>query len=277
MQERRRALLYGGGSNDSNSLPGEFSVSATKKVRFAKGNLVATITGQISGTDVYTGTWDFAEHQYDAIGTVTNQSFTTGAKLYLFGWVGSDAAYNSYGLCSNYSGETASANYITYYGNIHNTLKTDWGNIPDIIINKGSGYRSLTSAEVTYLLSSRTNATSLRGLGKVGDVPGLILLPDNWSCPTGLSFSAYITAYTNNVYTTTQWSAMENAGAIFLPTGFYRQGYRTYSMQAGYYRLSDSYYMGGTTVYTFMITPNNIGIKDSDKEFGYSVRLVKEV
>ncbi len=42
------------------ALNGVFSVSADKKVRFAKGNLQYTQSTQ---------TWSFAEHQYDIIGT----------------------------------------------------------------------------------------------------------------------------------------------------------------------------------------------------------------
>lgn len=43
-------------------LPGEFSISQTKKVRFAKGNLkVSKVEGQYSK-------WEFHEHQYDFIG-----------------------------------------------------------------------------------------------------------------------------------------------------------------------------------------------------------------
>ena len=46
---------------------------------------------------------------------------------------------------------------------------------------------------------------------------GLVLLPDKWQLPEGLSFTADPTDWTTNTYTAEQWAEMEAVGAVFLP------------------------------------------------------------
>lgn len=271
MQERRRALLYGG-SDSGNLLPGEFSVSATKKIKFSKGNLVATITEQVSGTEYYLGTWDIAENQYDFATVQSTTPFAIGSKLYLFGWVGDRAAFDSYGLFSN------EQNAQMYY--LGDSLKTDWGNIPNLVSKIGSGYRTFTQSEITYLVGERTNASSLKGTGTVNNIKGNLLLPDNWSCPSGCYFSSTANNFTTNTYNLNQWKLMEDAGAVFLPTGFYRIGNRTYASSTGnnygYYWTSthrDGYsvsYILTTGLYAF-------NVSTISQYYGMAVRLIKDV
>ena len=55
-------------------------------------------------------------------------------------------------------------------------MKSDWGN------TIGSGWRTLTSAEWTYLFDSRTTTSGVRyAKATVNGVSGVILLPDDWS------------------------------------------------------------------------------------------------
>ena len=60
------------------ALPGLFSVGEGKQVYFSKGNLQYRAT---------TGTWRFAEHQYDIVGKDNNKiSETYDGWIDLFGW-----------------------------------------------------------------------------------------------------------------------------------------------------------------------------------------------
>lgn len=101
----------------------------------------------------------------------------------------------------------------------------DWG-IYNRISNGGNQqglWRTLTSAEWTYLFRMRTGYASLRGLGKVEGNAGVIVLPDDWTLPTGLTFTAATTAAARdaNAYTAEQWALMEANGAVFLPFAGY--------------------------------------------------------
>ena len=136
------------------ALPGLFSVSATRQVRFSQGNLQYQAS---------TNTWRFAEHQYDYVGTQTadrygyyggnvsgsdnsNISSTYSGWIDLFGW----------GTGSN---PTLSSTSYMDYGTF-----VDWGSNP--ISNGGNTvnqWRTLTIAEWNYLLNTRTDASSKRG------------------------------------------------------------------------------------------------------------------
>ena len=86
------------------------------------------------------------------------------------------------------------------------------------------GWRVLTKDEWSYIFNERTNHNALYGQGKVNGINGLILLPDEWQPPTGLTFTPLWSTdkgYDLNVYTSAQWTDMENAGAVFLPCGGY--------------------------------------------------------
>ena len=75
-------------------------------------------------------------------------------------------------------------------------------------------WRTLTSAEMTYILNTRPDAASKKATASVAGVPGTILLPDDWELPSGLTFTAanYSTSAPVNVYTAAQWQSMEANG-----------------------------------------------------------------
>ena len=178
------------------ALPGLFSVSATQQVRFSKGNLQYQAS---------TDTWRFASNQYDYVGyTNSNISASYSGWIDLFGW----GTGNNPTLASNNN-----ADYSTF---------VDWGS--NAISNGGNQpntWRTLCRDEWTYLINGRPSAVQKRGQGYIANTYGLILIPDyNWVVPNGLTFS---TSSQNN-YTTSQWTEMENAGAIFLPSAGSRYG-----------------------------------------------------
>ena len=208
-------------------LPGKFSVSSDKQVQFSQGNLQYQAS---------TATWRFAGHQYDVLrdGNV-NISPSYEGWIDLFGW----GTGNNPTLASE-----DGKDYTTF---------TEWG--INIISNGGNienQWRTLEMQEWTYIFRNRASAESLFGMGSVNGVNGVILLPDDWNTPEGLSFNAstqnglqwkeghyeqegtgFITSrytdegknhFLDNTYTTEQWEKMEDAGAVFLPTGWSRWG-----------------------------------------------------
>ena len=195
---------------------GLFSVSATKKVFFSKGNLRATYDGS-------SWTWSFADHQYDAVGNAAANASISGkgtvsanGSVDLFGWVGASSAITDMAAFGISNSQTNSD-----YGNVvGEALQNDWGT--NAISNGGNvanyGWRTLTQVEWNYVVNTRAGADSKKGAAKVSGVKGWILLPDAWTLPAGASFTAgHTSGYTTNSYTAEQWAVMESAGAVFLP------------------------------------------------------------
>jgi len=251
---------------------GTFSVSDSKQVTFSPGNLQYTQS---------TNTWSFAENQYDYIGTdnVTGGSVESDAtygdskygtalsdKVDLFGW--STSATNF--------GVSTSDDYNDYSG-----FFVDWGT-NKIGNDDPNTWRTLTREEWDYLLNTRANASSLKGVAQVDGVNGLIFLPDNWTCPAGVTFKSgfhsnygvdYYTAY--QTFTADQWFKLESAGAVFLPATGYRGGSDVRVVQnRGYYWSATedgSYYAYGLFFYS------DVAGMDGFRHGGLSVRLVKDL
>ena len=97
----------------------------------------------------------------------------------------------------------------------------------------GKTWYTMPEDEWNYLLSTRANAADKKGQAVVNDVKGYILLPDEWSLPEGLSFTATPNNYTANVYTASQWEKLEAAGAVFLPAAGFRYGIDINGLPAG--------------------------------------------
>lgn len=89
----------------------------------------------------------------------------------------------------------------------------DWGS-NTISNSNNTGWRTLSLPEWEYLLDYRPGAARKRGMARVRDISGVVLLPDNWTAPSGVPV---FSPTGDNIYTTVQWAAMENNGAIFLP------------------------------------------------------------
>ena len=250
-----------------------FSVNSSKQVTFSPGNLQYTRS---------TNTWSFAENQYDYIGTdnVTGGSVSTDAtygdsksgtaladKVDLFGWSTSTTNF----------GVSTSTNYNDYSGSF-----VDWGT-NKIGNDAPNTWRTLTYNEWYYLRHTRTNANDLCGVAQVKGVNGLIFLPDNWTCPEGLTFksgfhSSYGVDYyaTYQTFTAEQWSKLEAAGAIFLPAAGDRYGSDVYDVQYGsyYWSATKSNSIGADCLYFYSGRADMLG---DYRYYGLSVRLVKDL
>lgn len=254
------------------ALKGKFSVSADKAVRFSQGNLQCYLD--------YPRVWFFAEKQTDFIGQVA-----VNDTIDLFGWSGKGVFRDPiYG--ADFNGATQ------YY----NGDFVDWGN--NVIGDAPAGtWHTPSSEEWYYLLCKRPNAATLFALATVDTVHGLIILPDDWTTPDGLTFTPstekglqpseqnYISktedGYSHNIYTTEQWQALEQAGAVFLPAA----GDRYMSVSSvnvyGNYWASTPIYTadnaGGINFCGSAWGSNVSAAGGGARSYGHSVRLVKDI
>ena len=199
-------------------LPGEFTVDGSgNKVKFSKGNL------QYIGS---TGTWRFAEHQWDYLGNTTSQgSATENVDRDLFGWGctgNQDTRSNAHTYQTNYMPYSTSGNsavlgepayYINPYGygpdyysatkyGLSVNDKSDWGCL-EIGTDPAGTWRTLSNAEWKWLLgpsysqnpgtdcrtSSTINGTANAryAMVKVNDVCGLMVFPDVFAWPSDVA------------------------------------------------------------------------------------------
>ena len=236
-----------------------FSVSETQKVTFSPGNLQYHPANN---------EWRFAPSQLDYIGDAnSNCSSTYNGWLDLFGW--STSATN-FGVSTSTDENDYSGSFV------------DWGT--NTIGNDAPNtWRTLTYDEWEYLLKTRPNASSLKGVAEVNGVNGLVFLPDNWVYPEGITFKSgfhssdgvdYYAAY--QTFTADQWSMLEAAGAVFLPAAGRRVGWRVYDVQYGGYYGSAT----GDGSYLALRLDFDSGAANMyycDCYGGQSVRLVKDL
>lgn len=249
-------------------LPGAFSVSGTRQVHFSRGNLQYEV-----GSD---NNWRFAEHQYDYVGIV-NQYFNSQdwtGWIDLFGWgTGNNPTYNA--AVSSWSSNPTYSQF------------TDWGE--NAISNGGNQvnlWRTLDKDEWNYMLNSRDGATSKRGTGNINGVGGLIILPDEWTLPSGGHFNSGFPTndvWTRNSYTVEDWALMEAAGAVFLPAA----GVRQYPYTVGGVGTSGRYWSStpsNSITQAYRLYFISTGLYQSDnsitienRNYGCSVRLVQNI
>lgn len=248
------------------ALKGKFTVNADgDQIVFSQGNLQYHIG---------TKTFRFAENQWNYVGKKTLETdtaafgnvFENGVKCYNDFYIRNNEQY----VMSDYSswmdlfewGSGKNPTMNTHDQNLNHTFN-DWGDNP--ISNGGNEaglWRTPTAEEWKYIIFLRPNASERFGMATVNGIWGLILLPDQWTTPAGLTFAAggtkdfvYISLegltedvykenlmawydqkleeglkpdyknrehFADNVYTAEQWKKMEANGAVFLPSAGHR-------------------------------------------------------
>ena len=202
---------------------GLFSISEDKQVAFASGNLQFHMKDSL---------WRFAPSQVDWMG---NANLEMGNPDYdgwvdLFAW--SIGEENNYGATSNYDTlMCANKDFV------------DWG---DMFTDYE--WFTMSKEEWDYVLNKRTDANDKWGMALIGDTLGMILLPDEWNAPEGITFvprtnptselwddedmidnsyDHYRVKPENmpaNLFTLSEWEELETAGAVFLPYAGRRSG-----------------------------------------------------
>ena len=102
----------------------------------------------------------------------------------------------------------------------------DWGTQPiQNLGNKTDSWRLLSADEWKYILEERPNADQKKALASLevdDDITertpecGIVLLPDNFVMPVGLSLNCNAQNYYVNYFTKEDWAQMEANGAVFL-------------------------------------------------------------
>lgn len=233
------------------------------QVWFSQGNL-----------QYYQGshTWHFADEQYYFVGYDNSNigSNTYTGPIDLFGW---STGHNPTVYAPNWS-------YPSPF--------EDWG---DNAIDNGGDtpyiWRTLTAAEWTYLFRTRTTNTNLGtdaryAAANVNSIHGIILFPDNYTHPSGITAPSNINGdadgWSSNNYSSTDWTAMEAVGAVFLPAAGSRSGTTVSNINSiCQYWSSDEY--DGTTARLLGFTNSGLSTPNTNyiaRSTGCSVRLVMD-
>lgn len=281
------------------AIDGLFTINENgNQVRFSRGNLQYQAS---------TGTWRFAENQWDYVGTQYSYeghaggtvsgsdnvyiSSTYSGWIDLFGWGTSgwnngNTYYQPWDAQNNGDYNTGygygPTNGINYNYNLTNNYSyADWGIFNPISNgdNHSNIWRTLTIGEWLHVLYMRTTSSGIRfAMAKVNNVYGLILLPDDWSSSTyflndtnnsNASFSS------NVIGTAQQWSILEQYGAVFLPVAGFRDG-TSVGWVVDFGRYWSASCSGNNKAYAIRFIGGGLEWHDDYRYFGYSVRLVHD-
>ena len=254
------------------AINGKFSVSSTNQVYFSKGNLWA----KCYASNIWS--WEFAPNQWSYVGNnsaniniIGEGYLDIGGYVYvdLFGWSTNTSTY--YGINNSMSNDAYSGDFV------------DWG------ATMGTGWRTLTADEWIYVLGNRS-ASTINGTengrfakATVADKSGLILFPDSYTHPDGVTLPENVNknngAFTSNTYDATAWGKMEDAGCVFLPAAGNRSNKTVYSDgSSGNYWTSTSYSDTEARSIFFNASSLSYGFSSyADRKGGLSVRLVRAV
>ena len=155
----------------------------------------------------------------------------------------------------------------------------DWGT-NRIGNDQPNTWRTLTKEEWEYIRYDRANASELFGVARVNNVNGLIFLPDNWSSPKGLTFKSGFHSSSwrdNQSFSLEQWSLLEEAGAIFLPTTGDISPYGLVSGVSFYGAYWSSSAKDSDRAYDLYFFSEKGGVSSEYINYGHSVRLVKDL
>ena len=284
-------------SSDELALPGEYSVSPTKKVKFARGNLVYEA-----------GSWNFRSNQSDR-SFATDGSVTISASSHfdLFGWAtaGVKNSAGEYGATSShtaYQPWSVSTDYEEYgpstadlpggtpwNGTVYEPF-CDWGQNPDLVTALGSGWRTLTDEEWHYLLFERP-CTTVNGVenarfvyGNLGVSNGIFIFPDNFPMSSVSVFGSHINDAAQGSYSDfmmgSEWMILEGQyGMVFLSASGLRDGSSVYEISALGAYWSSTPAQDSADAYTFYFVPGDdvrTGYR-FQRNIGLPVRLVKDV
>jgi len=254
-----------------------FSVSDSEQVYFAASNLQYCPA---------TATWRFAENAYDTVGT-DNELAAADYEgwLDLFCW-------GANGLCGIEPYSTVYDNLM--YGDGHNSIAgTKWDFSLAVNEQLGGDWRMFTHDEIHYLLMFRENAEELFGYGTIDETRGLFILPDDWVCPEGITFTPsvemgfenqydwYYTIgdkenYFYNNFTEEEWSLIEEAGGVFLPTtGMRSENACDHVGISGHYWTSSNY--GEEFANCLCLFEHDLFLEGNfDRSIALGVRLVRD-
>ncbi|MDO5342990.1 MAG: hypothetical protein Q4F69_11150 [Bacteroidia bacterium] len=253
-------------------LPGKFSVSATKQVQFAKGNLWWG-----KKTDETVAAFHFEDNQYDCCKT-----WNTNHVSHLY-WVNDIYIAQSYQMSSSLTAGSTTDVLFT------NTTKDTPNKKFEVDGQKGifralSGTGFASTGEMDYLIARKKTIggkeVSLYGNGKIKDgtneYKGIFLLPDDW---TGEKWTKFVYGnLTNNNVTLSEWKELESAGVVFLPLYGDRTGGTIENTDVGKYWLSCPNSSDKANAFQFTFSSTSAYVTDvTGRKFARFIRLVVDV
>ena len=287
-----------------------FSVSSTKKVVFAPGNLQYQGYGSYQTSDksdLFGGTWRFAEHQWDFIGNNPGNSVTdkeTRKKqldwIDLFCW--GTSGWSSGAVLWTPFGVDQRSTYYNPGKSLSNSLtgqyaRADWGVFNKIynpstkVIDPAGTWYIMTKDEWVYMLDSCTTPSKRFAMAKVGGINGMLIFPDGWDSTwyNPKSANNYTAIYGSNIMTIeTFQQQLENRGVVFLPAAGNQSKYVSDALSGSYW--SSSYSpkeeydtKGNRLAYAYGLyfsnsATQNVGSSGHHlRSHGRSVRLVRVV
>ena len=251
------------------TLKGHFTVGEGKQIIFASGNLRYNAEENV---------WALSNNQYDIRGRLNlKASSAYEGWIDLFGFATSGSTVTNPAAPSPWETSKAAADYSISTDITTSIAGTgyDWLTENEPVNGNGASWRLITIGEWTYLLNTRTNADQLQGQAVVNDVKGYILLPDDWACPVGVSFTPLAKNYTTNVFSLYEWELMEDAGAVFLPATGYRYDTSMMAPDNGYYWTGDLYGTDKSVATNIYFTPlAKMASQMAMRCYGYAIRPV---
>ncbi len=288
--------------SDGALIKASYKVSDDKNVYFSQGNLqfnaMDGFHAVLDEVDDETGTWRFAENQYDYIGEAnSNISSTYDGWIDLFGWGTSGwnsgaKAYQPWSTSEEYSdyypGESSSNDLTGDYA------KADWG-VYNAISNGGNEpnkWRTLTTSEWQYLFKNNKWTLGYIKTSETDSSLCFFLIPDEFTAPSGVKITVISTSlslsegyvdgisassYAGNTYTTEQFDTLERLGVVALPCAGYREGTSLSDVGSyGYYWSSSALNSNGASSFYFHST-GVVSSSNDSRYYGNSVRIVQDV
>ena len=261
------------------ALNGKFTINEDgDQVYFSQGNL------QYIGSAT-TPYWKFADSQLDYLGDNGQGSTEQNIDRDLLGW--GTSGYDHGAVCYQPWSTSNHENDYYAYGNVtcnlyDQTGQADWGY--NAISNGGNTinqWRTMTWWEWYYMFNSRNTVSGMRYVKvQIDNTNGVIVLPDNWS-PYYYNFNNtnnYDANFDSNIMTASQWSVLEQYGAVFLPAAGIRGVTTNYSVGTNGMYWTSSYNRSGG-VFAVSLSGSELGIVSGNRprSNGCSVRLVSDV
>lgn len=217
------------------------NASTGTKAYFASGNLQWSPQ---SG-----GIWRIAEHQYDMIGngTIGTVSGSDNRKINdpeYTGWIDQfgygTSGWNSDATAYQPNSISESSNHYIKHDLTGDYANADWG-VYNVIYNPNRGgndaagtWRTPTIDEYKNVVgkdaSHPRTSTNRYAKAKIGDVFGMMIIPDNWVSATYslTEINNSKANYTSNAISYDDWNnILEPSGCVFLPAIGYREGAST--------------------------------------------------
>ena len=207
------------------ALPGEFSVGATKKVQFSRGNLY----------------WDGDSYEFEA-NQYTIGTWNAENHVNYFFWSKEESVAGA----ASYADASAAASDVFFTNATAETAKADF-----TVSGVTGKFRTLSAGEWTYILSTRENAADLlvEDVTVCGVEHCLVIAPD--AC-----LNSYVFDKTKKSYDAAAWATAEAAGLVCLPPAGYRDGTDVKSGEG------NGFYWASTT--DAADKASNLGFKKSD-------------